>query len=68
MAREYLKKAREAKGITLQDAAKALGMSAEAYDYFEQEKFEKDMPLSLALKVCKTFDLSIDYVIAEESK
>ena len=66
--REYLKKAREAKGMSQAEAADKLGMSEIAYEAFENGGFIKDIELSIAIDICKVFDLSIDFVVSEEEK
>ena len=68
MAREYLKKAREAKGMSQAEAADKLGMSEIAYEAFENGGFIKDINLSHVQKIGEVFGISAIYVAEEEMK
>ena len=66
--REYLMKLREENGGSQEEIAKEIGVCQQFYSMIEQGKRQKDLDLSLALKLAKCFGVSIDFIIAEEEK
>lgn len=67
--RKYLKELREKKEkLTQEAAAQKLGISQNYYSCIENGERQKDLDLSLVLKLSKLFDVSVDYIIAEEEK
>ena len=66
--REYLKKLRECSNLTQEDAAEQLSLSRAYYSRVENGERKKSLDLSLAIKISKLFNVSVDYIIAEEEK
>ena len=59
--REYLKKLREEKGGSQEAIAKEIGVCQQFYSMIEQGKRQKDLDLSLALKIANVFDVSVGF-------
>lgn len=66
--REYLRKIRQKKGLSQHTVAKELGICQYYYGMIERMERQKDLDLSLILKLSKLFDVSVDFIIAEEEK
>ena len=66
--RRYLAIARIEKGMSQRETAKKLNIPTEIYQYFEDGKIMKPLPLWVAVKISEVFGLSIDYIESEESK
>ena len=61
MVGERLKDARKAKGITQEEAGKALGILQTAYSRFERGVFQLNYEQLIIL--CRLFDCSADYLL-----
>lgn len=66
--REWLKKLRISKGLSQQFVSKKINVTQQYYSSIENGERQKDLDLSLVLKLSKLFDVSVDYIIAEEEK
>lgn len=66
--REWLKKLRIEKKLTQQSIADKTGMSLSNFNLIENGERQKDLDLSLVIKLAKIFDVSVDYIISEEEK
>lgn len=66
--REYLKELRESSDMSQEDVAEEIHLSRGYYSRIENGERQKDLDLSLVLKLSKLFDVSVDYIIAEEEK
>lgn len=66
--KKWLKKLRENKKLSQLEVAKKLDISESYYCLIENGERQKDLDLSLVLKLSKLFDVSVDYIIAEEEK
>lgn len=66
--REWLKILRNEKNVTQQKVAHEIGMSLSNFNLIENGERQKDLDLSLVIKLAKIFDVSVDYIIAEEEK
>ena len=66
--REWLKKLRIEKKLTQQSIADKTGMSLSNFNLIENGERQKDLDLSLIIKLAKIFGVSVDYIIAEEEK
>ncbi len=66
--REYLKLLRKSKALTQTDVAIFLGLSQNYYSSIENGERQKDLDLSILIKLSKLFNVSIDYIISEEEK
>ena len=58
---ERLREARKAKGLTQEEAGKALGMLQTAYSRFERGVFQLNYEQIIIL--CRLFDCSADYLL-----
>lgn len=65
--REWLKNARESKGMTMREAAEALDISEAYYSYIEAGERQKKMDITLVAKLAKIFSLSIQQIVEFES-
>lgn len=66
--RKWLKDLRFERQISQQFVADKLKISQNYYANIENGERQKDLDLSMALKLSKIFDVSIDWIIAEEEK
>ena len=66
--REWLKNIREKKKLSQQNVANNVGITRQYYNQIENGERQKDLDLSMATKLAKIFDVSIDWIIAEEEK
>lgn len=64
--REYLKNMRIQKKATQDDVAAALNMSQNHYSQIESGIKQKDMNLSLLIKLSGYFEVDLDYLIEQE--
>ena len=66
--REYLKKLRTDKGLTMQEAAKAFGISKQYYEMIESGERQKKMDITLLMNIANLFGVSLESIVAEEQK
>jgi transcriptional regulator with XRE-family HTH domain len=66
--REWLKELRERGNLTQTEIANSLELSQNYYSNIENGERQKDLDLSLVIKLAKIFNVSVDYIIAEEEK
>lgn len=66
--RNYLKRLREEKKLSQQGAAELLGMTRQYYNLIENGERQKKMDIPLALKLSEIFDVSVEYILEQESK
>ena len=66
--RKYLKKLREKKELSQNMLANKLDITQQYYCLIENGERQKDLDLSLVIKLSKVFDVSVDYIISEEEK
>lgn len=59
-----LRQARENKGYTQADVAKALNITQQAYQKIEASKEPKDMRMSTIKRLCKYLEISSDWLLA----
>lgn len=66
--REYLKKLRTEKGLTMQEAATAFGISKQYYEMIESGERQKKMDVTLLMNIASLFGVSLESVVEEERK
>jgi transcriptional regulator with XRE-family HTH domain len=66
--RSYLRELRDKSGFTQLDTSRKLDISESYYSLIENGERKKSLDLSLAIKISKLFNVSVDYIIAEEEK
>lgn len=66
--RDYLKKLRTEKGLTMQDVADRFGISKQYYEMIESGERQKRMDVTLLTKIAGLFEVSIESIVAEEQK
>lgn len=66
--REYLKKLRTDRGLTMQDVAERFGISKQYYEMIESGERQKRMDVTLLTKIAGLFEVSIESIVAEEQK
>ena len=66
--RNWLKKLRNEKKLTQQDVANEMEMSLSNYNLIESGERQKDLDLSLVVKLAEILGVSINYIIEEEEK
>ena len=66
--REYLKKLRTDKGLTMQEAAKAFGISKQYYEMIESGERQKKMDVTLLMNIASLFGVSLESIVEEERK
>ena len=63
MIYENLRKVREENGFSQRDIAEKLGVKQQQYQRWETGKVE--MPIKVFIKLAKIYNVSIDYLVAE---
>ena len=66
--REWFKLLREKNKFSQQDVAEKLNKSRQYINLIENGERQKDLDLSLVIKLAKIFGVSVDYIISEEEK
>ena len=66
--RSWLKTLRCKKGLSQKEIADKLEIAQQYYSLIENGERQKDLDLSLVIKLAKIFGVSVDYIIAEEEK
>ena len=66
--REYLKKLRTDRGLTMQEAAAAFGISKQYYEMIESGERQKKMDITLLMNIANLFGVSLESIVAEEQK
>ena len=66
--REYLKKLRTDKGMTMLETAKAFGISKQYYEMIESGERQKKMDITMLSNIASLFGVSLEDVVAEERK
>ena len=66
--RSWLKGLREKSKFSQTELASRLNIAQQYYSLIENGERQKDLDLSMATKLAKIFDVSIDWIIAEEEK
>ena len=66
--RKWFKLLREKNKFSQQDVAEKLNKSRQYINLIENGERQKDLDLSLVIKLAKIFGVSVDYIIAEEEK
>lgn len=68
MAREWMKKKREEKSMTMKEMAEKLDITEAYYSYIESGARQKVMDISLAAKLAEIFSLSIQQIVELEAQ
>lgn len=68
MMRKYLRELRKKTELTQLEVAKQLDISESYYSLIESGERQKKLNLSLAAKMSGVFNVSVDYIVAEEEK
>lgn len=63
---ERLKQAREAKGLTQIDCAKAVGASQAAYSYYESDL--RTPSVTVLMRIANLLDVSVDWLLGKDEK
>lgn len=66
--REYLKKLREERKMTKQAVADYLGISQNYYHYIENGERQKDLDLSIVVRLSELFGVSVDWIVEQEKQ
>lgn len=66
--REYLKKLRESNGYTMQYVADRIGISKQYYQRIEVGDRQKNMDITLAVKLSEIFGVTIENIIKNEKE
>ena len=64
--REWLKKSRKDKGITMSDISEKLGISESYYCLIENGERQKSLDLAYASKLAELFNVSVDWIAKQE--
>lgn len=68
MLRKWLKTLRDAKGLKQIEIAQKLGISQAYYNLIETGERQKDLNLSFINKLADLFDVSVDWIVEQESQ
>lgn len=66
--REYLKKLRLSRNMTMQDVANAFGITRQYYEMIESGERQKNMDFSLVTKISTLFGISMEQIAEYEQK
>lgn len=66
MPREYLKKMRAGKGLTMQDMGDALGITKQYYGLIEAGVSQKRMDITLVRKIANIFGVTLEDIAQHE--
>lgn len=66
--REYLKKLRKEKQLTQQNVADVLGISQNYYHNIEYGERQKDLDLSIVMKLSELFDVTVEWIAEQEKE
>ena len=66
--RSYLRELRDKYNFTQLEISKKLDISESYYSLIENGERKKSLDLALAIKISNLFNVSVDYIIAEEEK
>lgn len=66
--REYLKQMRERANLSQEEVADVIGLSRAYYSRVESGERQKDLNLSLVIRLSEALDVSVDRIIAEEDR
>ena len=66
--RDWLKTLRCKTNLSQTELASRLNIAQQYYSLIENGERQKNLDLSMATKLAKIFDVSIDWIIAEEEK
>jgi transcriptional regulator with XRE-family HTH domain len=64
--REYLKKLRKDKHLTQQNVADVLGISQNYYHCIENGERQKDLDLSIVMKLSELFGVTFEWIAEQE--
>lgn len=68
LAREWMKKKREEKSMTMKEMAAKLDITEAYYSYIESGARQKVMDISLAAKLADIFSLSVQQIVELEAE
>lgn len=66
--RDYLKKLRLDKGMTMAAVAEAFGITPQYYEMIESGERQKKMDITLIAKIADLFGVSLETIVSEETK
>ena len=66
--REYLKHLREAKGLTMQELSKKLGITRQYYQMIESGGRQRKMDIPIITGISKALNVPVEYIVNEENK
>ena len=66
MEREYLKKLRTERGLTMQEVADRFGITRQYYNLIESGESQKRMDITLCTKIGELFGLPLEDIAAHE--
>jgi transcriptional regulator with XRE-family HTH domain len=65
--REYLKKMREEKGLSMQDVADKIGISRQYYQMIENGERQRKMDITLVKSIANIFNVTLETIIENEN-
>lgn len=65
--REYLKRMREEKGLSMQDVADKIGISRQYYQMIENGERQKKMDITLVKSIADIFGVTLETIINNEN-
>lgn len=66
--RKWLKSLREKNKLSQANIAEKLGITQNYYSMIESRERQKDLDLSIAIKLAEIFNISMDYIAEQEKK
>lgn len=66
--RGYLKRLREAKGLTMQELSEKLGITRQYYQMIESGERQRKMDMLILTGISKALEVPVEQIINEENK
>lgn len=66
--RKWLKELRETKGLKQADIAKKLDISESYYNLIENGERQKNLDLSIVIKLSEILGVSVEYIVEQEKQ
>lgn len=66
--RDWMERARKAKGLTMKATGEKLGISESYYSMIERGERQQSLDIALAAKMSIVFGVSLEYIVEQEQR
>lgn len=67
IVRKWIKELRKEKGMSQQNVADGIGVSQQYYNLIENGERKKELDISLVLKLASVFNVTVEFIIEQET-